>query len=99
MKYLISGALMVLTIGQANAQARCAPRDIILDAAYRQYQERPIATALAAGGVVLEVLATREGATFTVLQTRPDGTSCVIAVGESWEPKTWQMPDREVPES
>ena len=39
---------------------------------------------LAANGSVLEVLASKDG-TWTILITSPNGTSCVVAVGDSWE--------------
>lgn len=87
--------LVLLGSAAAEAQSRCGPRQAILEVAWQQYRERPVATALAAGGAVLEVLATRGGETFTMLHTGSNGISCVFATGESWQPGAWQPPDRE----
>jgi hypothetical protein len=35
-------------------------------------------------GRLLEVFATGSGSTWTIVMTRPDGTSCVVASGEAW---------------
>lgn len=38
-----------------------------------------------------ELLTTRDGKTWTMLMTRPDGTACVIAAGEAWDEIPAQM--------
>lgn len=94
MRRVIAAAALIaaITTGGDAATARCAPREAILEAAFRQYGERPVAMALAAGGALLEVIATRDGAAFTMLQTSPGGTSCVIAAGEGWQILPWNPP-------
>lgn len=82
-----------------SAQSRCGPRQAILDIAWQQYDERPVATALAAGGSLIEVLASRDGHTFTMLHTGANGRSCIMATGESWQSKDWQPPDAKAPSS
>ena len=42
------------------------------------------ATNLASNGTVLEVLASNKGS-WTIILTKPDGMSCVVASGEAWE--------------
>jgi hypothetical protein len=93
--------LLLFLIGSAEvaAQSRCGPRQAILEIAWRQYQERPVAIALATGGAVLEVLATRAGKTFTMLHTGANGISCILATGESWQAVEWSAPHREKPGS
>jgi hypothetical protein len=88
-------AIFVLGSTAATAQSRCGPREALLEVAFQQYQERQVALALATGGSVLEILATRNGETFTMLLTAPNGISCVLATGENWQPKTWQPPSQE----
>lgn len=68
----------------ASHRAVCAAREAVLRQLDENYGERPVATGLASNGTVLEVLAARSG-TWTILVTRPDGTSCVVAAGEGWE--------------
>ncbi len=62
----------------------CAAREAVLRQLNENYGERPVATGLVSNGTVIEVLAARSG-TWTILVTRPDGTSCVVAAGEGWE--------------
>jgi hypothetical protein len=40
---------------------------------------------LANNGGVIEVLRSPDSATFTIVITMPDGQSCMIAAGQSWE--------------
>jgi hypothetical protein len=49
---------------------------------------------LVSNGAVLEVLTSDKGS-WTIIVTRPDGTSCVVAAGEAWEnlPKLVAGPD------
>jgi hypothetical protein len=39
---------------------------------------------LANNGTMLEIATSGEGS-WTILVTRPDGVSCVVATGEAWE--------------
>jgi hypothetical protein len=79
------------TVAAATAPARAAPMscaertDIIqkLDDAYAEKQQ---ASALTSTGSVLEVYVSRSG-TWSMLVSKPDGTACVVAVGEAWEPR------------
>jgi len=50
-----------------------------------KYGERPVAVALAASGLVLEVLARPDGATWTIIVTSPQGVACLAAHGEGWQ--------------
>lgn len=62
----------------------CAARDAVVQRLQTKYDEQ-----LAMGGLqgtrttqaVMEVWASRETGTFTVLLTRPDGTTCIVAAG------------------
>lgn len=74
-----------LSVQPAAAQHVCAERSDILKSLQREYQEAPNAMGMSDNGAVVEVLAARDGTTWTILMTTPDGTSCVIATGEMWE--------------
>jgi hypothetical protein len=38
-----------------------------------------------ANGHLVEVFASNDGTSWTIVVTRPDGWSCIVAVGEDWE--------------
>lgn len=48
------------------------------------YKEAPVAGGIAANGNVLEVFASPDGASWSIIVTRPDGMSSVVAEGEGW---------------
>lgn len=63
----------------------CAEREALLASLSREYSEAPQAVGLANNGNVVELLTAGDGRTWTLLMTRPDGTSCVVAAGEAWD--------------
>jgi phage/plasmid primase-like uncharacterized protein len=66
-------------------QLVCAERNSILSSLSRQYSEAPTGMGISNNGVLLELLTAHDGKTWTLLLTRPDGTSCVLAAGEGWQ--------------
>lgn len=75
-----------VSVGQATAsEIVCGSRDAILNSLSREYAEAPQALGLANNGSVIELLTTQDGKTWTILMSKPDGNSCVIAAGEAWE--------------
>jgi hypothetical protein len=81
---MVAAALMV-TGGTALAdEPICAPRKDTLKVLADKYGEVPVAAGLSADGVIVEVLASDGGATFTIILTAPDGTSCFLTAGENW---------------
>jgi len=63
----------------------CAERDSVVSSLARQFKEAPRELGLASNGTIIELTTTNDGRTWTLLMTRPDGTTCVIAAGEAWE--------------
>lgn len=53
-----------------------------------RYGERPAMRALTETGQVIEIFASPAG-TWTAVATRPDGTSCVVALGRGFEVMGW----------
>ena len=66
------------------AQSVCGDRGDFLRHLSRNYAEAPVAMGLVSNGTLLEVLVSKNGS-WTVIVTRPDGTSCMLAAGETWE--------------
>ncbi len=58
-----------------------------------KYQEAPVNMGLARNGAVIEVFATKDGATFTLTMTMPDGVICMMAAGENWETVKFKLDD------
>ena len=68
----------------ASEDAPCAQRNNIVTTLDSQYKESPRAIGLVSKEAVLEVFVSETG-TWTVVVTNPEGVSCVLAAGQSWE--------------
>lgn len=62
----------------------CAARAKVIAHLSRDYREVPVALGHANNGGLIEVLRARDGATFTIVITMPDGIACMIAAGSDW---------------
>ena len=75
-------ALVIPTMGQA--QNNCAARDRVVHSLETSYGE-----VFAGGGIqnaqrIFEVWYSEEKGTWTILMTRADGKSCIMASGTNW---------------
>ncbi len=68
----------------AFAQMVCGNHEDIKKRLETGYQEVPTGMGLAGNGGVIELFTSEKG-TFTIVLTRPNGMSCLMAVGENWE--------------
>lgn len=68
----------------AQAQMTCGDRSEALARLEHVFSEAPVAMGLASNGAVVEIFTSKAG-TFTIILTRPDGVSCLVLSGESWE--------------
>ena len=88
MKKLTVSAIAIAAISVAMIQpshARvCGDRLALIKALDADYNEAPVAMALTSAGNVLEILVSEDG-TFTALVTEPNGRTCVVEVGTSWQ--------------
>ncbi len=82
----LAAALAVAGIGAAPAHAQnaCAPRDTVLERLKTGYGETLAAGGLRSQSQVLEVWASEDTGTWTVLMTDANGMTCVMASGTNW---------------
>ena len=66
----------------------CGPHDVILQGLADQYQEQVIARGLTNSGGLVEIAATADGATWTMLYSQAGGQTCFISTGNSWQAVT-----------
>ncbi len=84
---IISSVSLMLWGHSATAQQQpaCTERTDVLDHLANQYAESPVAMGLANNGGVIEILSSKAGKSWTIILTMPNGMTCMIAAGESWE--------------
>ncbi len=69
----------------AQQPVTCIKRVQLIQHLAAQFHEKPIAAGLTENGWLLEVYASREGETWTVAMTMPNGTTCLVASGQEWQ--------------
>lgn len=69
----------------AAGQQLCTDRKVVVGQLSKQYEEAPVAMGLANNGGLIEILSTDAGKSWTIILTMPNGMTCMIAAGESWE--------------
>ncbi len=90
-KATLLGIALVIAVASAAPAAlthspvpSCDLRENVIELLARKYGEAPVAVGLTGTGGLIEVLTTKDGKTWTIIVTRPNGTSCMVAEGEGW---------------
>ena len=68
----------------AAAQSACTTRSQAVKSLSETYSEAQVAAGIASNGRLVEVFTSANGATWTIIFTMPNGTSCLVASGEGW---------------
>jgi hypothetical protein len=94
LKLLLTTAALTLVafsfVTSASAQQVCGKRADFVTRLDATFKERPAGVGLVNNGTVIEVLTSQKGS-WTILMTRTNGVSCVVASGEAWESVSKQM--------
>lgn len=85
-------AILALLTSPAMA-ANCAQRDVVIERLSTKYQETQTAGGLQSSKSIMEVWASEESGTFTVILTHPNGLSCIVASGTHWYVDTTEKKD------
>jgi hypothetical protein len=86
LKFASLSFLGLIALGSVSAEAAtaCGSRAEFLKTLKNKFQESSRALGIIGKTNVLEVYTSKEG-TWTILVTAPEGKSCIIAAGNSWE--------------
>ena len=79
-----AGVVVALSAAPALAQMVCGNHADIEKRLQEGYSEIRTGVGLAGNGGLIELYTSEKG-TFTIVLTRPNGMSCLMAVGENWE--------------
>lgn len=71
-------------LAQSRALSACAQRDLVISKLENSFGESRLAVGLRGQASLLEIWASAESGTWTILVTNTDGISCVMASGDSW---------------
>lgn len=91
---LAGGAVLTCLIAQAAfGQGRCDARQKIVSLLDEKYGERAQAVGVTGDGRLIEVFASADGRTWTIIVTNPQGLSCLLAAGEGWRARKPATPE------
>ncbi len=92
---LLLGIATAVSITSANAQQApqppklaCAPHEVMTKHLSSKLTEAPTSLGLARDGKVVELFASEDGESWTMVVTAPEGMSCIVAAGKYWQPAT-----------
>jgi len=94
-KTLALASLMALPFaGVANAQSRnCADRDSVVERLATGYGETRQTVGLGSDNTLVEVFASLETGTWTIVITRAGGPSCLVASGQAYQVMADALPN------
>jgi hypothetical protein len=98
--HVLACALGLLTAAEpavAQQQARCAPRAQLLELIENRFAETRRAIGLTASQTVMELYASENSGSWTILVTLPNGMTCLVAAGSGFEAETGPAPARGAP--
>lgn len=81
---IVGFAAMVGTSAVAQGSS-CANRELIVDRLQTKYGESRQSAGLNQNNGMVEVFASTETGTWTILVTMPNGMSCLMAAGKAWQ--------------
>lgn len=80
------------SLASAQQQRNCGPRDLVVERLATGYGETRQSLGIGANNSMVEVYASEETGSWTILVTLPTGVSCLVASGESFEAVAEALP-------
>ena len=81
---LIFAAVLLWAAVAEATPPHCDKRKNIADKLNKKYEEQSVAVGLAVNGSLLEVFASPNGETWSIIVSNTKGRACVLATGEGW---------------
>ncbi len=81
---VVAAALAFAAAGPVQAQSVCGDRAEIIKVLGSKYKEMPAAFGIAGQRNLAELFVSKSGS-WTMLMTQPQGVTCILATGQSWE--------------
>ncbi len=82
---VLIAALAMATSAQAQAQVACGTRSAMLDKLSSSYGETRQSRGLSGTAAIVEIFASDATGTWSILQTTPDGKTCIVAAGDNFQ--------------
>ena len=94
LKLTFGFGVLALAATQVSAQnANCAPRAVVIERLADAYGESRQSVGLGGRGEMVETFASVQTGTWTITVTAPNGITCLVASGQSYEKLDEPLPD------
>lgn len=80
-----AGLALATPAAEAQGRTACAERAKVIERLAEAYGETLQSMGLHQNNGIVEVYASEDTGTWTILVTQPDGTACLLAAGQMWE--------------
>jgi hypothetical protein len=87
-----AAVLLFASPALSQTQMPCADRADVVSRLAERYGETLQSMGLNQNNTILEVYASEETGTWTILLSRADGTACLVAAGQMWDGTPAQAP-------
>ena len=82
---LVFGAVALAPPAFAQSAPNCQNRDRLVQILENRYHESLDSVGLQSPKLLLEIWSAKDTGSFTVLITKPNGVSCIVATGNNWQ--------------
>ena len=89
---LCLAATTATALAQTAAPRLCHDHHQLAQALQDRYREVPVSFGLQTDGQLVQVFASPETGTRTILATRPDGLACILSAGNHYEQRSLEIP-------
>jgi hypothetical protein len=83
--FFVSAVAALSSISAAALAGNCARRENVVAALAKHHGEIPVVRAIVDQIKILEIFTSKGGKTWSVVVTRADGLSCLMASGQNWQ--------------
>jgi hypothetical protein len=91
-RVLTALGLLAATPSARSEERACADRSLVVQRLAERYGETLRSMGLHQGDALVEIYSSDATGTWTILMTRPDGTTCLLAAGQQWEQDAAPLP-------
>lgn len=84
--------LMAAEMAHAQGRAQCGERHVVIERLTQKYGETRQSMGLAANNSIVEMHASDETGSWTITVTHPNGMTCLVAAGTSFETIEEELP-------
>ncbi|MEH6523124.1 hypothetical protein [Sulfitobacter sp.] len=84
--------LATTTSAKAQAQQNCGPRASVIKKLAEKYGETRQSVGIGSNNAMVEVFASDDTGSWTILVTRPTGVTCLVASGQAFEEVAEALP-------